>query len=101
MRFGIDFQEHQERREEDKSGGHSSKMDTSDDDGNNDSNSSSSSISSSLLSFNESDCGEPMDANYVSVWQDFVYWCEGVAMIPIGTVGLLGNVFAIIVLGSK
>ncbi len=36
-----------------------------------------------------------------TLFKGFVYWCEGVLMVPVGVVGLLGNVLAIIVLSSE
>jgi len=47
------------------------------------------------------ECGGQMSEHYWRVWSLFVYWCEGVLMVPIGAVGALGNVLSIIVLSSK
>jgi hypothetical protein len=47
------------------------------------------------------ECGGAMSDHYWHVWSLFVYWCEGVLMVPIGLVGILGNIFSMIVLSSK
>lgn len=49
---------------------------------------------------NETDCGPVIDDAYVETWSGFVYWCEGVLMLPVGLVGLIGNVLSVGVLSS-
>ena len=45
-------------------------------------------------------CGNITD-DQLDVWTSFEFWCEGVLFSLVGSFGLLGNIFSIIVLASK
>jgi len=46
------------------------------------------------------DCGS-MDENGEHLWNSFEYWCEGVLMSTLGTIGFIGNIASITVLATR
>lgn len=45
-------------------------------------------------------CGN-MDSEYIRIWQNFQWWCEGVLFTGVGLAGLLANCFSIGILATK
>ena len=59
-------------------------------------------MSSELLTtYNSAECGGNMTTEYITVWQDWVYWCEGIFTYVVGSVGFVGNIFSIAILLTK
>lgn len=43
-------------------------------------------------------CVSNSDPDFLQTWDTMLYWCEGLLMLPVGAIGFVGNVLAIIIL---
>ena len=45
-------------------------------------------------------CGEMTD-NFMHVWKQFQYWCEGILFTAVGGFGAIGNIISILILTTR